>query len=165
MPSPAPNQPITLRALTDGDRFRLRRWLAEPHVIAWFGSRGAAEAAVALAAQSPTAVQRIITRDDGAIGYAHALDIEDRRLPPATWHADAFIGSALHRGQGLGARALALLRDEVFATTLASALAVRISINNERQVRAIERAGFRWHTIGPDPVLGPCWWLLAARGE
>ena len=156
--------PCALRPVSDGDRFRVRRWLAEPHVIQWFGSRSAAEAAVAMAAQSETALVRIIERDGDAIGYAHALDLADRRLPPAVWQADVFIGAAPYRGQGIGAVALALLRDEVFATTLAAGLAVRVSIRNERAVRAIERAGFKWDVVEPDAVLGPCWLLLARRG-
>ena len=159
----ASNSGVVLRPITDGDRFRLRRWLAEPHVIAWWGSKAAAEAAVALAAQSPTAVARIIERDGDAIGYAHALDLEDRRLPAGTWIADVFIGAAVYRGQGLGAIALAQLSDEVFRTTLAPALAVRVSIRNERPVRFIERAGFKWHAVVPDALLGPCWLLVAVR--
>jgi RimJ/RimL family protein N-acetyltransferase len=155
--------PVTLRAVTDGDRFRLRRWLAEPHVIQWWGSRSAAEAAVALAAGSETAVCRIIARDGDAIGYAHALDLADRRLPPACWQADVFIGAQTLRGQGLGATALALLKAELFATTMAHTLAVRVSIRNERAVRAIERVGFKWREVVPDAQLGPCWVLVAER--
>ena len=116
-----------------------------------------------LATQSPSALVRIVARDGEAIGYTHAVDLGDRRLPAATWHADVFIGAALWRGQGLGADALNLLREEVFATTLAAGLAVRVSIRNERAVRAIERAGFKWHAVMPDALLGPCWVLMAAR--
>lgn len=154
---------LLVRPINEGDRFRVRRWLGEPHVIQWWGSRSAAEASVALAAESPSALVRIIEREGEAIGYAHALDLADKRLPPAVWQADAFIGAALHRGQGLGAMALGLLRDEVFATTLAVGLVVRVSIRNERAVRAIERVGFKWHSVTPDAQLGPCWLLVAAR--
>ena len=153
----------TLRPVTDGDRFRLRRWLAEPHVIQWWGSKAAAEASLALAAQTPSAIARIIEYDGAAIGYVQALDLADRRLPPLTWIADVFIGTASHRGHGHGAQALVRLRAEVFATTLASALAVRVPVRNERQVRAIEKAGFRWRSVAPDTVLGPCWLMVAAR--
>ena len=154
---------IALRPVTDGDRFRVRRWLNEPHVTQWFGSRSAAEAAVAMAAQSETALARMIDRGGEAIGYAHALDLTDTRLPPAVWQADVFIGAALLRGQGNGATALAMLRDEVFATTLAAGLAVRVSIKNERAVRAIESVGFKWDVVVPDAMLGPCWLLVAKR--
>jgi aminoglycoside 6'-N-acetyltransferase len=154
---------LSLKPVTNGDRFRLRRWLAEPHVLQWWGSKSAAEAAMAMAAASETAVARMIALDAELIGYAHALDFADRSLPPATWQADVFIGSEAHRGRGLGAAGLALLRDEVFGTTLAAGLAVRVAIANERAVRAIERVGFRWHAVTSDPSLGACWQMIAER--
>ena len=159
----ATSNTIALRPLTEGDRFRVRRWLAEPHVVQWWGSRAAADAAVAMAAHSPTALVRIIEREGDAIGYTHALDLVDRRLPAGTWHADVFIGAALLRGQGIGADALMALRAELFASTMAAGVAVRVSIRNERAVRAIERAGFKWHAEVPDAMLGPCWVLVAGR--
>ena len=164
-PPPVPGITVALRPVSEGDRFRLRRWLSEPHVIQWWGSRAAADAALKLAEESPSAVVRIIEAGGEPIGYGHALDLDERRLPPATWQADLFIGSAAHRGKGLGSAALGMLRDEVFRTTLASALAVRVSIRNEAQVRAVERAGFKWHAVAHDPMLGPCWLLVAARGD
>ena len=79
---------LSLRPVEDGDRFRLRRWLSEPHVVEWFGSRAAAEASLALAAESDAAIARMIVLDGEAIGYAHALDLDDPRLPPGCWQAD-----------------------------------------------------------------------------
>jgi aminoglycoside 6'-N-acetyltransferase len=156
---------VTLRPVADGDRFRLRRWLSEPHVIQWWGSKSAAETAVALATQSETAIVRMINLDDDAVGYAHALDLPDPSLPPATWQADVFIGAEAHRGKGHGATGLALLRDELFRTTLAAGLAVRLAIANESAVRAIEKHGFHWLTVVRDPALGPCWQMVARRSR
>ena len=118
---------------------------------------------MALAQNSESAITRIIYLDGEAIGYAQVMDLDDRRLPPATWQADAFIAAITHRGRGLGALALIQLRNEVFQTTLAAGVAVRVPVRNERQVRAIERAGFRWRSVTPDALLGPCWLLVAAR--
>lgn len=154
---------VALRPIVEGDRFRLRRWLAEPHVALWFGSRGAAEAAVMVAQQSETALVRIIEHDGEAIGYAHALDLGDRQLPPGTWSADVFIGVPEWRGQGLGAAALALLAEEVFTTTLATGLGVRVAVRNEQAVRAVEKMGFGWQAVMEDALLGPCWLLVARR--
>ncbi len=153
----------TLRPITDGDRFRVRRWLREPHVAQWFGSRGAAEAAVTLAEQSQTALVRIIEHGGVAIGYAHALDIGDAQVPPGAWTADVFIGVPEWRGRGLGAQALALLARDVFATTLATGLNVRVAVRNEAAVRAIEKAGFKWRSVGEDALLGPCWLMVMER--
>jgi aminoglycoside 6'-N-acetyltransferase len=165
MPAALTRAPIVLAPVTDGDRFRLRRWLAEPHVIQWWGSKAAAESALALAAQSETAVARMLMLAGEPIGYAHALDLADPSLPSATWTTDVFIGSQIHRGKGHGAAGLAALRDEVFRTTLAATLAVRIAISNEHAVRAIEAVGFRWRKVATDPLLGPCWILIAERGK
>lgn len=156
---------LRLRPITDGDRFRVRRWLKEPHVAQWFGTRGAAEAAVSIAEQSQTALVRIMERDGVAIGYAHALDIDDAQVPPGTWTAEVFIGDAAWRGQGLGAVALALLGSEVFTTTLATGLSVRVAVRNEQAVRDIEKAGFKWQAVLNDPLLGPCWMLVKRRAE
>jgi aminoglycoside 6'-N-acetyltransferase len=153
----------SLRAINEGDRFRVRRWLSEPDVIQWWGSKSAAETAMALAAQSETAIVRMISLGNDAIGYAHAFDLPDTNLPPATWQADVFIGAQKHRGKGHGASGLALLRDEVFRTTLAAGLAVRVAISNEPAVRAIEARGFRWKAVVPDASLGPCWQMVARR--
>jgi aminoglycoside 6'-N-acetyltransferase len=155
--------PVSLRPVTEGDRFRLRRWLSEPHVIQWWGSKSAAEAAMAMAAASETAIARMIWLGDAPIGYAHALDLADRSLPPATWQADVFIGAQEYRGKGYGAAGLALLRDDVFKATLAAGLAVRIAVANERAVRAIEAVGFRWHAVQQDASLGACWQMVAQR--
>ena len=118
---------------------------------------------MSIASASHTALVRMVVLNDEPIGYAHAVDLVDRSLPPAMWTAEAFIGAMTHRGRGLGAEALGLLRDEVFRTTLAAGLAVRVSIRNERHVRAIERVGFLWRSVVPDTLLGPCWLMVAER--
>ncbi len=58
---------------------------------------------------------------------------------------------------------LALLTEEVFATTLAVACSAVVSIRNEAAVRAYERAGFRWLRVLQDPLLGPSWLMLKER--
>jgi hypothetical protein len=49
---------VTVRPFLPADRFVLNRWLGEPDVIAWFGSRGAADAEIALAQSSPSSLIR-----------------------------------------------------------------------------------------------------------
>jgi aminoglycoside 6'-N-acetyltransferase len=84
-------------------------------------------------------------------------------LDPGTWDLDLFIGSEEHRGKGVGQAALGLLKDEVFATTMALAVCVFPSIKNERAVRAYEKAGFRWKRIWNDPYMGPSWFMVVER--
>jgi RimJ/RimL family protein N-acetyltransferase len=137
--------------------------MGEPHVIQWWGSRAAADAAMAMAAQSETAVTRIVEVGGEAVGYAQAMDVADDALPAGAWLADVFIGDEAARGKGYGAEALRLLCRAVFGATLASALAVKVAIANERQVREIEKAGFQWRGVVRDASLGRCWLLVAER--
>lgn len=160
---------IHLRPAVPEDRFRIRRWLAEPEVAAWWGSAASAEAEIALAMASETALCRIVLLGEEPIGYAHAVDASlwggerPAEIEPGTWDVDLFIGSGQHRNRGLGGVALARLVEEVFATTLAIACCGLVSIRNEAAVRAYERAGFAWRRIWNDPLLGPCWLMVKDR--
>jgi RimJ/RimL family protein N-acetyltransferase len=160
---------VTLRAATPEDRFRIRRWLAEPEVEAAWGNAGSAEAEINLAMSSEAALCRIIECEGAAIGYAHAMDIGllgDERpgeLAAGTWHVNLLIASQQHRGRGLESMVLAGLAEEVFATALAVACSGVASIRNEVAVRAYERAGFRWRWISHDRLLGPSWLMLKER--
>ena len=130
-----------------------------------------------MALASPSALCRIIeaspisgeTGGMEAVGYAHALDAtlwgEDlpAALDPGTWDIDLFVASVAHRNRGVGARALELIRDEVFTSTLAVAVCVSAAVANERAVRAYEKAGFRWKDVWNEPGQGPAWFMVAER--
>jgi aminoglycoside 6'-N-acetyltransferase len=143
--------------------------LALPEIQSWWGPLQTIEAEVLTALRSPHAICRIIEADGKPVGYGHAIDatIWGETLPqdlePGTWDLDLFIADEKHRNKGVGAAALGLLRDEVFATTLAMAVCVFPSIANERAVRAYEKAGFRWKSVWQDPVNGPSWFMVAER--
>jgi RimJ/RimL family protein N-acetyltransferase len=153
------------------DRFLIRRWLAAPHVAAWWGSRESGEAAITLAMQSPSALCRMIVAGGQAVGYGHAVDIGlwGETLPPdvpaGAYDIDAFVGEAVQRGRGIGGTAVRLLAEEVFATTLACACCVFAPIKNEAAVRAYEKAGFRWRHVWQDPIDGPSWVMILERGR
>ena len=158
-----------LRPATPEDRFRIRRWLAEPEVQAGWGNAGSAEAEINLAMGSAAALCRIVECEGAAVGYAHALEIGlfgDERpvdLAPGTWHVNLLIAPPQHGNRGVESSALAALTGEVFATTLAVACAGVVSIRNEAAVRAYEGAGFRWRRIWDDRLLGPAWLMLKER--
>jgi aminoglycoside 6'-N-acetyltransferase len=160
---------VSLRAATRSDWDMIRGWLARPDIQEWWGPLSATEAEVNVALSSGHALCRIILAGGEPVGYAHAVDAtlwgeslpED--LAPGTWDLDLFIASEEHRGQGVGQGALAQLKDEVFASTLALAVCVFPSIRNERAVRAYERAGFRWKRIWNDPHAGHSWFMVAER--
>lgn len=160
---------VSLSPATDADWPLIRGWLAKPAIQAWWGPQATSEAEVMMALASPHAICRLVCSDGVKVGYAHAFDaaLWGENLPdgiaPGTWDLDLFIASERHRNQGVGQRALALLKDEVFATTLATAVCVFPSIANERAVRAYEKAGFAWRRVIDDPVQGRAWFMVAER--
>lgn len=160
---------IQLRPMGPGDRDRVRLWLELPEVRAFWGSASAAEAEVSLAFASDGALCRMIVVDGQTVGYAHALDCvliggdHAAALAPGTWDCALFVGSATHRGQGLGGAALRHLIDEVFSSTLSLACVIRVPVRSEAAVRAVELAGFRWVRIEGDAALGPVWVMRADR--
>lgn len=162
-------QGIRLRSASRADWDLIRGWLGRADIEAWWGPRSATEAEVNIAMGSRHALCRVIEADGVPVGYAHAIDATawgdqlPQDLPAGTWDLDLFIASENHRGIGVGQKALAMLKDEVFSTTLATAVCVFPSIRNERAVRAYEKAGFRWQRIWDDPHMGLSWFMLAER--
>jgi len=159
---------VGLRPALLEDRFRIRRWLADPRIAASWGNAASAEAEISLALASEIALCRIVDSGRTPIGYAHALEIglwtEERPadLAPGTWHIGYLLTSGAHHVR-TGAAVLALLSAEVFATTLAVACSSVVSVKNETAARAYERAGFRWRRIWNDRLLGPSWLMLRER--
>jgi RimJ/RimL family protein N-acetyltransferase len=160
---------VSLRPALAEDRFRIRRWLADAEIEAWWGNAASAEAEINLAMGSAASVCRIVESDGVPIGYAQAVEVglwaEDRpsELAPGTWHVAYFLASAAHRSGGMESAVLAQLADEVFTTTLAVACSGLVSIRNEAAARTYERAGFRWQRIWHDRLLGPSWLMLRQR--
>ena len=160
---------IRLRPAASEDRFLIRRWLSDPRVQSWWGTAASAEAEITLAIASTAAVPRIIERDGIAIGYAHAVETglwaaePPEGVPAGGWDVDYFVAPAASDAAGIGSVVLALLTEEVFATTLAVACSGLVSIRNEAAARAYERAGFRWLQLLQDPLLGPSWLMLKER--
>ncbi len=162
---------IALRPALRTDWDLIRGWLGRADIQDWWGPVSATEAEVNMALNSQHALCRIIEADGQPVGYAHAVDATlwgdnlPQDLEPGTWDLDLFIASEEHRGRGVGQAALALLKDQVFASTLAVAVCVFPSVKNERAVRAYEKAGFRWKRIWNDPNSGPSWFMVAERSS
>ena len=165
----APPSQITLRPATPEDRFLIRRWLSDPQVQSWWGTAASAEAEITLALASTAALPRIIERDGIPIGYAHAVETGlwakelPEGVPAGAWDVDYCVAPAAGDADGIGGVVLALLTEEVFATTLAVACSGLVSVRNEAAARAYERAGFRWLQLLQDPLLGPSWLMLKER--
>ena len=160
---------VRLEAVSDADWPRIRAWLDDPGVIEWWGPPSQTEGAVIAAMRHKGSLVRMIHVDGAPVGYAHAVDATiwgamlPDDLPTGTYDIDLFIGEPAARGLGVGVEALVLLRQEVFASTLAVAVSVFPPVSNERAVRAYEKAGFAWQSIWNDPRTGPSWFMIAGR--
>ena len=99
---------IHLRPALPEDRFRIRRWLADPEVQAWWGNAASAEAEITLAMAARPRSAASSRRGGEPIGYAHAVETglwgehQPDDLPAGTWDIDLFIASAEHRSLGAG---------------------------------------------------------------
>jgi hypothetical protein len=151
--------------MTNGDRFLIRRWLADAETKSLWGDKASAEAEITLAMESASALCCIIENEGQAIGYGHALASSacHEALPAGCWEAHLFIASARHRDSGYEGFALERIAEELFSTTLAVACSILVPISNEPAVRGCERAGFHWISVQDDPALGACWLMLKER--
>jgi len=160
---------ITLRPVEPPDWDRVRAWLQQAEIQAWWGGLSAAEAEIAIAAESPSAICRLILADGMPVGYGHALDANIVRsgrtdgLPVGAYMASLFIADPAHRQRGAGETALAALTGEVFASTLAPASATLVPVRYEAAVRAAERAGYRWIGVRDDGASGQSWLMVRER--
>ncbi|MBX9927214.1 MAG: acetyltransferase [Hyphomicrobiaceae bacterium] len=167
--SAATDPTVALRPATARDWPHIDRWLTEPEIARWWGSRAAAQAAVIAALDAPMGLASMLTVDGEDAGYAHALETGNGGGVPGVaglegcYRIDVFVGEKRLRGRGVGVAALKLIVTEVFQTTLAPATISVVSIRNEAAVRAHEKAGFRWVRVVSDPLLGPCWLLRHER--
>jgi RimJ/RimL family protein N-acetyltransferase len=160
---------IALRSVLPQDWDRVRAWLQQAEIQAWWGGLAAAEAEIAIAAESPSAICRLIVVDDIPIGYGHALDADLVRstrtdgLLPGTYVAALFIADPAHRQRAAGETALSALTREVFSSTLAPACATLVPVRHEAAVRAAERAGYSWIGVRDDGPGGRSWLMVRER--
>jgi RimJ/RimL family protein N-acetyltransferase len=160
---------VSLRAIEPSDLDRIEAWLKQPDIQRWRGDPASSSAELRLVMESPSALCRMIEAEGIAIGYGHVADAAISRealraaLPPETWMLDLFVADPANRGLGHGEAAIRALVGELFATTLALAVAVLPPVRNEAAVRAYERIGFRWLRVVVDPILGPSWLMLLDR--
>ena len=145
---------VGVRPLGRGDFPLLRRWLAMPHVRAWWGSGPAALADVErkygprVDGTEPTRVFviELAGQPAGLIQcYRHADYADwDRAVGiPAAAGIDYLIGEPALRGRGVAAAAIAGLAPDVFARYADVAVIVAVpQAANHASRRALEKAGF-----------------------
>jgi aminoglycoside 6'-N-acetyltransferase len=142
----------------------IRRWLATPDVVRWWGDPDEQYALVSGDLDHPDMDQFIVTVDDHAFGYVqcYALGTWNQGFgsqPPATRGIDQFIGASDMIGRGHGARFI-----RQFAEGLLTSGVPRVVTDpdpdNGRAVRAYAKAGFQSDRIVDTPD-GPA--LLMVR--
>jgi len=126
----------------------VQRWLAEPHVVRWWGKSNEQFDIVCADLNEPTMNQFIVTCERRSFGYVQCYDPDAwdgaglGPQPAGTRGIDQFIGEAdmLDRGHGS-----AFIR--CFIDRLLKAGTPRIVTDpdpaNARAIRAYEKAGFR----------------------
>ena len=144
------------RPMTADDLPLLKRWLAAPHVVQWWGNTYAQFELVRGDLEVEGMDQYIVTTNDRPFGYLQCYDPmvwPDNGLgahPAGTRGIDQFIGEPemLERGHGS-----AFIR--IFIERLLKAGSPRVITdpdpNNHRAIRAYEKAGFRRDRIVDTP--------------
>lgn len=150
--------PIAFRSLERSDLRQLSRWLAAPHVAAWWrqphdAADLEADFGPVIDGRDPTEI--FIVEDDGQdVGLIQRYRLEDDRQweqamavgssPRPAVGIDYLIGEESRIGQGLGPRIIACFIDDTwerFPDVVAIVVAVQQA--NHRSCRALEKAGFK----------------------
>ena len=144
------------RPMTADDLPLLKRWLAAPHVVQWWGNTYEQFELVRGDLEVEAMDQYVVTTNDRPFGYLQCYDPmvwPDNGLgahPAGTRGIDQFIGAPemLERGHGS-----AFIR--MFIERLLKAGSPRIITdpdpNNHRAIRAYEKAGFRRDRVVDTP--------------
>jgi aminoglycoside 6'-N-acetyltransferase len=134
------------RPMTAGDLPLIRRWLALPHVLEWWGDPHQQYALVSGDLDEPAMDQFIFSAAGSPFGYLQCYDLTEWNTgfgpqPPSTRGIDLFIGEPDMIGRGHGS---ALIR--CFVDDRLQSGAPRIVTDpdpaNHRAIRAYEKAGF-----------------------
>jgi aminoglycoside 6'-N-acetyltransferase len=144
------------RPMTPDDLPLVKRWLAAPHVVQWWGNTHEQFELVRGDLEVEAMDQYVVTTNDRPFGYLQCYDPmvwPDNGLgahPAGTRGIDQFIGESemLERGHGS-----AFIR--IFIERLLKAGSPRVITdpdpNNHRAIRAYEKAGFRRDRIVDTP--------------
>jgi aminoglycoside 6'-N-acetyltransferase len=143
----------------------VRRWLANPHVVEWWGAPDEQFVMVSEDLDHPAMDQFIVATGDRPFGYLQCYSPEAwephpfGRQPAGTRGMDQFIGVADMIGCGHGSAFIREFVDALLATDVPRVLTDPAPAN-ARAIRAYEKAGFRSEQVVDTPD-GPA--LLMVR--
>jgi aminoglycoside 6'-N-acetyltransferase len=126
----------------------LRRWLAMPHVVEWWGQPDEQFDLVSGDLSEPAMEQFIVTTADRPIGYIQSYSPEDWGIQPfgnqpgGTRGIDQFIGEPDMVGRGHGSAFIRAFIDKLVAKGAPRVL-TDPDPKNGRAIRAYEKAGFQ----------------------
>jgi aminoglycoside 6'-N-acetyltransferase len=136
------------RPMTGADLALVRRWLAEPHVMQWWGDTYEQFELVSGDLEVEAMDQFIITTNDRAFGYLQCYDPDAwpgnglGTHPRGTRGLDQFIGEPDMVDQGHGSAFIRAFIDRLLASG-APRVITDPDPANARAIRAYEKAGFR----------------------
>ncbi|MBS3957512.1 MAG: GNAT family N-acetyltransferase [Clostridiales bacterium] len=139
-------------------------WLHQPHVSRWWGDPK--KAAQELSVPPAGGGEAIIAADGAPVGYVRwqtpsRSDLDAAGLfdvPDDVTDIDIAIGETDYLGQGIGTRALVVLRERLVEGGTAMII-LATSVANTRAVRAYEKAGFSRRRTFIDTDGGEYWLL------
>ena len=134
------------RPMTTGDLPLVRRWLAEPHVVQWWGDPAEQYDLVSGDLDEPAMDQFIVSLGSGDFAYLQCYDLTAWNSgfgehPPSTRGIDQFIGEPDMIDRGHGSAFIRAFVDECLRNG-APRIVTDPDPANSRAVRAYEKAGF-----------------------
>jgi len=136
------------RPMTSADLPLVRRWLAEPHVVQWWGDPREQFALISEDLDHPAMDQFIVSQNDRPFAYLQCYDPtawSDNGLgkqPEGTRGIDQFIGEEDMVDRGHGSALIRLFVDRLLQSG-APRTVTDPDPRNARAVRAYEKAGFQ----------------------
>ncbi len=139
----------SFRRVTPGDIDLLNTWQRLPHVLEWWGTDDALDAA---ALADPRVIHWLVTYDGAPFAFIQDYTVHGWEghhfadLPPGSRGIDQFIGPPDMVGRGHGSAFIRLRMDALFSAG-APVVATDPHPDNARAIAVYEKVGFR--TAGP----------------
>jgi aminoglycoside 6'-N-acetyltransferase len=162
---------VTLTSFSSTEVTLLRRWLAAPHVAAWYPDP---EEHVGWAANPPLGGDRALIAVGGRIvGYvrwqAVSREVLDsvglHEIPAGSVDVDILIGEPEFVGRGIGPKALLILMSRLRQRGDVPLVGLTTSVQNLSAQRAYTKAGFRILREYNPPGYGHCYLMVCSLNE